>query len=327
MSGLRYLKALVLSCVTTVLLCGCAVVKMPLVSSTQPLREQVVDGEGKKKVLLLDISGIISDKKRTSGWGLRERISMVAEVKEALKKAEADNAVFGVILRINSPGGTVTGSDILHHELIRFKKETGVMVVACLMDVGTSGAYYVATAADEIIAHPTSVTGSIGVMAMKFNVQGLLSRIGIEEETIKSGDMKDLWSPFRPSTSQEREILQSIIDTLHERFVDVVADGRKSLTREEVQKLADGRVYTADQAISAGLIDGVGYLNEAVEKLKASAGIEKASVIIYYRPGSYKGSVYSGVPSSPPEVLNLIAINGDGLAAPAGVHFMYLWAP
>lgn len=327
MSYSRYFKGLVLSCVITVFLCGCAVVKMPLVPSTQPLREQVVDGAGKKKVLLLDISGIISDKKRTSGWGLREGMSVVAEVKESLKKAQSDDDVFGVVLRINSPGGTVTASDILHHELIRFKKETGMMVIACLMDVGTSGAYYVATAADEIIAHPTSVTGSIGVMAMKFNVQGLLSRIGVEEETIKSADMKDLWSPFRPSTSEEKEILQSVIDTLHERFVDVVVDGRKSLTREEVKKLADGRVYTAHQAVSAGLIDGVGYLSEAVEKLKASAGIEKASVIIYYRPGTYKGSVYSGVPSPAPQVLNLIAINAEALAAPAGVHFMYVWAP
>ena len=311
----------------TLFLSGCAFVKMPLVPSAQPLREEVVDGEGKKKILLLDISGIISDKKRTSGWGLRERISMVAEVKEALKKAEADDDILGVVLRINSPGGTVTASDILHHEMLRYKEKTGVRVVACLTGLGTSGAYYVATTADEIIAHPTTVTGSIGVMAMKFNVQGLLSRIGIEEETIKSGDMKDLWSPFRPSTPEEKEILQSIIDSLHERFVGVVVDGRKSLTRSGVEKLADGRVYTADQARAAGLIDDVGYLDEAVDRLKASAGIEKASVVIYYRPGTYKGSVYSGFPSAAPQVVNLIAVNGEGLAAPAGVHFMYLWAP
>jgi protease-4 len=297
---------------------------MPLVPSAQPLREEVVDGKGKKKVLLLDISGIISDKKRTSGWGLRERVSIVAEFREALKKAEADDDIFGVVVRINSPGGTVTASDILRHEVLRYKEQTGVRVVACLMDVGTSGAYYVATAADEIIAHPTSVTGSIGVMAMKFNVQGLFSRIGIEEETIKSADMKDLWSPFRPSTDDEREILQSIIDTLHERFVDMVVDGRKGLTREGVEKLADGRIYTADQARAVGLIDGIGYLNEAVEGLKKKAGIEKASVVIYGRPGTYKGSIYSG---ATPQVVNLIALNGEGLAAPAGVHFMYLWAP
>jgi protease-4 len=324
---MSYAKRLKLIVLITIFLSGCAFVKMPLVPSSQPLREEVVDGEGKKKILLVDISGVISDRKRISGWGLRERISMVAEVKEALKKAEDDDAISGVVLRINSPGGTVTASDILHHEVLRYKRETGVPVVACLMDVGTSGAYYVATAADEIIAHPTSVTGSIGVMAMKFNVQGLFSRIGIEEETIKSGDMKDLWSPFRPSTPEEKQVLQSIIDTLHDRFVDVVVDGRKPLTRGGVEKLADGRVYTSDQARDAGLIDGVGYLDEAVEGLKASAGIEKASVIIYYRPGTYKGSVYSGFPSAVPQVVNLIAVNGEGLAAPAGVEFMYLWAP
>jgi protease-4 len=300
---------------------------MPLIPSTQPLREKTVDGEGKEKILLLDISGVISDKKRTSGLGFREQISMVAEVKEALKKAEADHAISGLVLRINSPGGTVTASDILHHELIRFKQETGVPIVACLMDVGASGAYYIATAADEIIAHPTSVTGAIGVMALKFNVQSLLSRIGIEEETIKSAEMKDLWSPFRPNTPEEREIIQSIIDTLHERFVDVVADGRKSLSKERVEKLADGRVYSADQAKEAGLIDRVGYLNHAVEGMKASLGIEKASLVIYYRPGTYKGTVYSGLPAGAPQVLNLIAINGQGLTAPAGIHFMYLWAP
>ena len=105
---------------------------------------------------------------------------------------------------------------------------------------------------------------------------------------------------------------------------DVVAGGRKSLTRGGVEELADGRIYTADQAHAVGLIDGVGYLNEAVEGLKEKAGIEKASVIIYYRPGTYKGSVYSGIA---PGVINLIAVNGEGLAAPAGVHFMYLWAP
>jgi protease-4 len=161
-------------------------------------------------------------------------------------------------------------------------------------------------------------------MALKFNVQGLFSRIGIEEETIKSADMKDLWSPFRPNTPEEKEILQSMIDRLHDRFVDIIVRGRESLTREEVERLADGRIYTADQARAAGLIDGIGYLNEAVEGLKAQAGLEEASVVIYYRPGAYKGSVYSG-PVSP--MINLIAVNGEGLAAPAGVHFMYLWAP
>jgi len=286
-----------------------------------------VEGEGDNKILLIDISGVISEQKRNTTIGLREGISIVSEVKEALKKAESDDAIRGLILRINSPGGTVTASDIIHHELMLFKKKTGARITACLMDVGASGGYYVATAADEIIAHPTTITGSIGVVALKFNVEGLLSRIGIEEETIKSGEKKDIWSPFRPSTPEERKIIQAIIDNLHERFISVVTDGRKSLVRKDVEKLADGRIYTADQALEAGLIDRVGYLNDAVDRTKQSLGIEKSSVITYYRPGTYKGSIYSALPKAPQSIINLITINGDGLTTPPGIHFMYLWTP
>ena len=323
----RYLRILTLFFFVAIFVGGCAIVNVPLFPSTQALQERVVEGEGDNKILLMDISGFISEKKRDTTIGLLEGASIVSEVKEALKKAESDDAICGLILRINSPGGTVTASDIIHHELKLFKKKTGARITACLMDVGASGGYYVATAADEIIAHPTTITGSIGVIALKFNVEGLLSRIGIEEETIKSGDKKDIWSPFRSSTPEERRIMQAIIDNLHERFISIVTDGRKSLKREDVEKLADGRIYTADQAMKSGLIDRVGYLDDAIKWIKESSGIEKASVITYYRPGTYKGSIYSALPKAPRNIINLIAINGEGLTAPPGVHFMYLWMP
>ncbi len=310
-----------------IFLSGCAIVNVPLFPSEQALQERVVEGKGNNKILLMDISGFISEEERNTSVGLREGISVVSEVKEALKKAESDDAIRGLILRINSPGGTVTASDIIHHELKLFKEKTGARITACLMDVGASGGYYVATAADEIIAHPTTITGSIGVITLRFNVEGLLSRIGIKEETVKSGDKKDIWSPFRPSTPEERKIMQTIIDSLHQRFIGIVTDGRKSLTRKDVEKLADGRIYTSDQALEAGLIDRVGYLDDAVKRIKQLAGIENASVITYYRPGSYKGSVYSALPKAPPNIINLISINGQGLITPPGVHFMYLWVP
>lgn len=306
---------------------GCAIVNVPFFPSVQELQECVVDGEGNSKILLIDISGLISEKERNTSGGLREGTSIVTEVKEALIKAESDDAICGLILRINSPGGTVTASDIIHHELKLFKEKTGVRITACLMDVGASGGYYVATAADEIIAHPTTITGSIGVITLRFNVEGLLSRIGIKEETVKSGDKKDIWSPFRPSTPEERKIIQTIIDSLHQRFISAVSDGRKSLSREDIEKLADGRIYTADQALEAGLIDRVGYLDDAVKRIKQFAGVEKASVITYYRPGTYKGSIYSALPKAPANIINLVAINGEGLITPPGVHFMYLWLP
>lgn len=321
------LKHKILFALAAIFLSGCAIINVPLFPQTQALQERVVDGEGDKKILLLDISGIISEKKRSGAVQLRERISIVASVKEALKKAESDDAICGLILRINSPGGTVTASDIIHHELILFKEKTGIKITACLMGVSASGGYYVAVAADEIIAHPTTIVGNIGVIALKFNVEGLLSRIGIEQEAIKSADKKDIWSPFRPSTPEEQKIMQAIIDNLHKRFVTVVTEGRKSLTRKDVERLADGRIYTADQALEAKLIDRVGYMDDAVGKIKQSMGIEKASVITYYRPGTYKGSIYSALPSATPGTINLIAINGEGLITPQGVHFMYLWVP
>ena len=326
----KYFRILILFVLVAIFLSGCAIINVPLFTPTQSLKERVLEGEGNRKILLLDISGIISEKKGGSIGSivrLREQASIVANIKEVLKKAESDDAICGLILRINSPGGTVTASDIIHHELMLFKKKTGVRITACLMDVGASGAYLVATVADEIIAHPTTITGSIGVIALKFNVEGLLSRIGIEQETIKSADKKDIWSPFRPSTPEERKIMQAIIDNFHKRFVSIVTEGRKPLTRKDVEKLADGRIFTADQALEAKLIDRVGYLDDAVKITKQSLGIEKASIITYYRPGTYKGSIYSALPKAHQNTVNLIAINGEGLTTPPGVRFMYLWLP
>lgn len=307
------------------LLNGCAFVTIPLLPVTEELQERTVEGEGSEKILLLDVSGVISEEKRRR-LGFREEVSMVDELKEALQKAEKDKNVRGLILRINSHGGTVTASDIIHHELLRHKKRSGQRITACLMDVGTSGAYYLATAADEIVAHPTTITGSIGVVAMKFNVQGLMSKIGVEQETIKSGAMKDILSPFRPSSPEEQKLLQNMIDTFHKRFVDVIVDGRKPLSREAVEKLADGRIYTADQALESRLIDRIGYLDETIAGMKKELNLARARVIVYHRADSYKSTIYSGL-QAPPAQLNLIAINGQEVWTPPGVRFMYLWLP
>ena len=303
---------------------GCAYVNLSLLSEPGPLREKVVDGEGDAKILLLDVTGIISEEKRRS-MGLRQEGSMVDEFREALKKAGRDGKIAGLVVRINSPGGTVTASDILRHEILEYKRKTGVRVVACMMDTAASGGYYVASAADEIVAHPTTITGSIGVIAMKFNVQGLLGKIGVEAEAVKSGDKKDLLSPFRPATEEEKKIVQTVIDQLHGRFVDVIVEGRKPLTREAVLKLADGRIYTASQALELGLVDRVAYLDGAIEGLKSALNLRKASVVVYHRPGTYKGSIYSGAGGNT-TVVNLLPQDLESLL-PQGMRFMYLWSP
>ena len=305
---------------------GCAFVNVPLIPRPRPLEEKVVDGEGDAKILLLEVAGIISEEKR---WvaGLLEKSSMIDEFREALKKAEADRKVAALIIRINSPGGTVTASDILHHEILRFKEKTGKRVVASLMGVAASGGYYVAMAADEVIAHPTTITGSIGVIAVKFNVQELFNKIGVDQETIKSGDKKDILSPFRPSTPEEKKILQELIDQLYGRFLEVVMAGRKDLDRPAVAKLADGRIYTAQQALDHKLVDRVGYLDDAIEGAKFSLRLSKASVVVYYRPGTYKSTIYSGLNEGGSPVFNLISIDGENLLSSQGVRFLYLWMP
>lgn len=304
-------------------LAGCAFVNVPLVSAPSPFEEQVLEGEGTKKILLLDISGTISEQEKSGGLLGHRSSSMVSLVRESLQKAEKDKDIAGVILRINSPGGSVTASDIIHHDILEFKKRKKVPVAACIMSTGTSGGYYVATAADEIVAHPTAITGSIGVILMKFNVEGLMGKIGVEEQTVKSGDKKDIMSPFRKATPEEVKLAQEIIDQLHGRFLDValMRPGNK-LSREELRKLADGRIYTAGQALAARLIDKTGYLDDVIAGLRKSVGDEKARVVSYYRPGSYKGSIYAGA-----EARDGLAEIVGGMDVVSGSGFMYLWRP
>ena len=316
------------ACVVAVLffLSGCIRVDVPLLQPLAELKERTIEGEGKSKLLLLDITGFISEKDRSGG--IREKPSMVAEVKEALQKAEKDEDIAGVILRINSPGGTVTASDLILHELLAFKSRKKVPIYACITGIGASGGYYIATAADEISAHPTAITGSIGVLVMRFNVEGLLSKIGVTEKTVKSGDKKDILSPFRPATPEEEKIIQTLITGLHQRFVDVVlARPGAPLTKPELEKLADGRIFTAQQAVAARLIDRVGYLDDTVAVMKKKLNLSEAKVIAYYRSGSYRGTIYSGSAVETPRAFNLININADGLELLSSTEFMYLWQP
>lgn len=310
----------------SIFITGCAYINIPLFRPTEPLQEKVLEGEGTSKILLLNISGFISEDEKSKGAGFGEGISDIARIREELQKAEQDREIIGVVIRINSPGGTISATDIIYHELVEFKKRTGKLVVAYIMSVGASGGYYIATMADEIIASPTAITGSIGVIALKFDVHDLLSKIGVSSDAIKSGDKKDLGSPFRPATKEEREILQNIIDQLYRRFVDVVVQGRrKVLSEADILKLADGRVYTSSQALQARLIDRIGYLDEVISSVKESLNVKAAKVITYVRPNTYRGTIYSGAPAFSPQILNLINVDGYGLSQLPELRFLYLW--
>jgi protease-4 len=307
---------------------ACTSMNVSLIPETKPLEERILEGKGKPKILLVDLDGTISFKDETGCMGLQTKPSKVAFFREALRKAETDPDIGGVIVRINSPGGTVAASDAIYHEIMNFRQKRKVPVYAYITELGASGGYYVASASDRIIASPAAITGSIGVMAMKINIEGLLSKIGVSDETYKSGPKKDFWSPFHPSTPEEKKMLQDIIDRLYSRFVEVVYASRKRLlTEKEVRTLADGRVVAAGEALESGLIDQVAYLDEAIAEMEKALNIGQARVITYARPRAFKSNIYSGMPAPGPQVINLISINGDTLPLFPGVQFMYLWNP
>jgi protease-4 len=302
---------------------GCVTINLP--PPPGPLQEKVVAGEGAAKIALIDVSGVITDE--DDPGVLREQPSVVETFREALDRARADAAVRAVVLRINSPGGTVTASDVMHHEVERFKQRSEKKVVAAIMDVGASGGYYVAAAADRIFAHPTSITGSIGVIMLTINVKGLLEKIGVQGEAIKSGQHKDMGSPLRPLEPEEREIFQGVIDQLYGRFLAVVGNGRKQLPADRVRQLADGRIYTGAQAHELGLVDQVGYLEDAIKEALKLTGLTTAQVVTYHRPGSYRANIYSM--SGAPDAVNINLVQFDlrALVHPDSPRFMYLWAP
>ncbi len=302
----------------------------PFAERRDALRETVVSGEGRDKVVLLDVSDVITDVEREGSLGLSTEESTVARVQETLTAAADDHRVKALVLRINSPGGGVTASDTIFYEIMRFKKETGVPVVASLQDLATSGAYYVALAADRIVATPTTVTGSIGVILIGLNVEGLMAKLGVTDQTVKSGANKDLLSPFRKPTPAEREIIQGVINDLYRRFAGLVQKRRPQITPGEIAWVTDGRVFSAAQALDLGLVDDIGYVDTAIADARAAAGVERARVIMYHRPDEYRDKGYSG--RGPGRVSA-----ADGTAGRfeltvrvpplGGPRFMYLWAP
>jgi protease IV len=322
----RRVRAVVLVLVVVVLT-GCSVISLDLTPRVRPLEEKTVEGHGRDKILLMEVSGFISDDASPSGLSLTAappRVPLLVRVREELEKASKDDKIKAVVLRLNSPGGTVTASDIIFRELQLFRTRNSVPIVAVMMDVAASGAYYIALAADTIVAHPTTVTGSIGVIMVSANVEGLMQKIGLAANTIKSGEHKDMGSPFRPLTPEERGIFQSIIDDLQRQFVSKVAERRK-LPLETARSLADGRVYTAEQALASRLVDRVGYLPDAIDVAKRAAGLDDARIVIYRRPHQYRVTYYAQA-ESPSSGLDA-SLGGIAALSGFGPRFLYLWLP
>lgn len=275
----------------------------------------------KSKVAVIDVDGVIMNARSSGLFGSGD--NPVSLFREKLDAAANDKSVKAVVIRINSPGGAVTASDIMYQDLVSFRQETHKPVVACMMDVAASGGYYLAVGCDSIYAHPTTVTGSIGVIMTLYNASELFSMMGVRSNPIKSGPNKDIGNPARPMTDEERAILQGMVNRFYDEFVHVVADGRK-LPEPRVRELADGRVYTGLDAQKNGLVDHIGYLEDAVHTAMDLAGVKDARIVCYTRDMGYRGSCYAKGPRIPSEINVKLDIPG---LANRGATFMYLWEP
>jgi protease-4 len=290
------------------------------------LRETVVQADRgwvKAKVALIDVDGLIVNQRSSSLFSDGENpVSLLAE---KLDKAGCDSQVKAVVLRINSPGGTVQATEMMHEQVKCFARDTGKPVLVCITDVGASGGYYLACAADRIICQPSSITGSIGVIIQTVSFARTMKMLGISAEAIASGPLKDMGSPLKDLSKEERQVFQAMVSEFYERFVEVVAEGREGLSAEKVRALADGRVYTGRQALELGLVDRLGTLQDVLAEAKTAAGIKKAKVVMYHRPLGYRANVYSATPA-PGTQINLLNLQGGELMFLRRPSFLYLWS-
>ena len=240
------------------------------------LTEEVIQaGPKTTKIAVIKVRGLIDDEQAD-------------DVRKQLKRAREDKRVKGLIVRVNSPGGTISASDQIYNEILKYRRETDKPVVAFMQGVAASGGYYVSVGSEKIVAEPTAITGSIGVILGHFVLRELFEKkLGIEPHIITAGEKKGWPSIFEPFTDEQREYLKErLINPAYQRFVRVVDKGRPSLTIDDVERLADGSIYGAQEARDKKLIDKIGYLDEAIEVAMSLAGVEEAQVVEYRKPFS-----------------------------------------
>ncbi len=217
------------------------------------------------KIAIVEVQGVIT---QSSG------------VIEELQQYLADDGVKAIILRVDSPGGGVGPSQEIYREIMRIKSNSKRKVVTSMGSVAASGGYYIASASDLIVANPGTITGSIGVIMQFSNFEELLKKIGVKGMVLKSGEHKDIGSPFREMTPEEKRIMQEVLDNVHQQFIQAVADGRK-LDRSKVAQIADGRILTGEQAKNLGLVDQLGNLQDTIDITAKLAGIVGKPNILY----------------------------------------------
>jgi protease-4 len=253
-------RPLLKGCLITLMILGFSLMLLLVVVSLRPKTALIA---GKEKVGVVEIKGMLSDSRPTL---------------KQLDRFKKDSGIKAIVLRVNSPGGAVGPAQEIMREVEKIRKDK--KVVASLGTVAASGGYYIAAAADHIIANPGTLTGSIGVIMQFTNVEQLTNKLGLNFLTLKAGRYKDVGNPFRPMTKEEEAYLQGLINNIHHQFMRDVARLRK-LTPDKLKPLAEGQVYTGEEAKQVGLVDELGNINDAVDKAGRLAGIKGKIEAVY----------------------------------------------
>ncbi|WNS74599.1 signal peptide peptidase SppA [Bacillus sp. DTU_2020_1000418_1_SI_GHA_SEK_038] len=293
-------------------------------SSNAGFVEEIMDeGNQMKKIVVLDLDGVIQD----TGEATSIFTSAGYNHKSFMKKLEQikdDSTVKAVVIRVNTPGGGVVESAEIHDKIKEIQSETKKPVYVSMGSMAASGGYYISAPADKIFASPETLTGSLGVIMQGVNYAGLAEKYGVDFVTIKSGPYKDIMSPSREMTAEEREILQKMIDNSYEGFVKVISEGR-NIPVAQVKEIADGRIYDGRQAQELNLIDGFGYLDDVIETLKQDHKLKGAQVVRYTENLGF-GSIFSmgaqKLMGNDIEMAGLMKL----LSQPNSPRLMYLYA-
>jgi protease-4 len=240
---------------------------------------------------------------------------------DALRQAGQDTSVVAVVIEVNSPGGGVTASDEMHQSILDFRENTSKPVVVSMGDTAASGGYYIATAADRIVANETTLTGSLGVIIPLNNFAEAAEKYGIRQVVIKSGKYKDMGSAFREMRPDEREIFQSIVNQEYAEFVDVISEGR-GIPEERVREIADGRVYSGSQARDLGLVDSFGGLDEASATAGRLAGARDTTVVRYVQEPTLTETLLARLAPQEPQAQQIM--EATGLDLEPKPYYLYL---
>ncbi len=308
--------------------CGPLTLTIGGAAAGDPLTATVVESEGgyrPARVAMIDVSGMLYNARRREVLSIGENPAGLLH--EKLEKARTDKRVKAVLLRLNTPGGTVTASDTMYRQLLRFKKRSGKPIVALMMDVAASGGYYLACAADSVVAHPTTVTGSIGVIVQTISFKPALGRIGIEAEAITSGSNKDAGSPLSDLTDEHRQVLRSLVDDFYQGFLDVVRQARPDIPPDRFAQVTDGRILSGEAALAAGLVDSVGDLYDGFKLAKQLAGVDRAELVVYHRPTNPVRTPHVAAPPALPQAtqINIAQINLGESFPGISAGFFYVW--